>query len=175
MYIRFISLTFLSLILVTSFLFAQQPKNNPNWDSYYFLIGEWVGEGGGNLGQGAGGFSFSFDLQNQIIVRKNFAEYPAVKDHPAFRHDDLMVMSQENNSTCAMYWDNEGHVINYTVEFSKDTNSVIFLSELVPSAPRFRLTYTKSENNTVKILFEIAPPGKQDSFTKYIEATAHRK
>jgi hypothetical protein len=175
MYIRFASLTFLSLILFTSFLFAQQPKNNPNWDSYYFLIGEWVGEGGGNPGQGAGSFSFSFDLQNRIIVRKSFAEYPAVKDCPAFRHDDLMVMSQENNSIRAMYWDNEGHVINYTVEFSKDTNSVIFLSELVPSAPRFRLTYTKSENNTLKILFEIAPPGKPDSFTKYIEATAHRK
>ena len=175
MYIRFVSLTFLSLFIFTSFLSAQQPKNNPNWDSYHFLIGEWVGEGGGNPGQGAGGFSFSFDLQNRIIVRKNFAEYPAVKDHPAFRHDDLMVIYQENNSTRATYWDNEGHVINYTVEFSKDTNSVIFLSELISSAPRFRLSYTKSENNTMKILFEIAPPGKSDSFTKYIEAAAHRK
>jgi hypothetical protein len=175
MNIRFISLTFLPLILFTSFLSAQQLKNTPNWDSYHFLIGEWVGEGGGDPGQGAGDFSFSFDLQNRIIIRKSFAEYPAVKDQPAFRHDDLMVMSQENNSTRAMYWDNEGHVINYTVEFSKDTNSVIFLSELVPSAPHFRLTCTKSENNTVKILFEIAPPGKPDSFTKYIEATAHRK
>jgi hypothetical protein len=173
--IRFVSLTFVSLILFISILSAQQPKNNPNWDSYHFLIGEWVGEGGGNPGQGAGGFSFSFDLQNRIVVRKSFADYPAIKGHPTFRHNDLMVMSQENNSTRAIYWDNEGHVINYTVEFSKDTNSVIFLSELIPSSPRFRLTYTKAENSTMKILFEIAPTGKPDSFTKYIEATAHRK
>jgi hypothetical protein len=175
MCIRIISLTFLSLFIFATILSAQQSKNNPNWDSYKFLIGEWVGEGDGTPGQGAGEFSFSFDLQNRILIRKSFALYPAVKERPAFRHDDLMVVYQENSTTRAKYWDNEGHVIDYTVEFFKDTNSVIFISELIPSEPRFRLTYTKSENSTLKILFEIAQPGKPDSFTKYIEAAAHRK
>jgi uncharacterized membrane protein (Fun14 family) len=29
-------------------LSAQQPKKVINWDSWQFLLGEWVGEGGGS-------------------------------------------------------------------------------------------------------------------------------
>ena len=34
----------------------------PNWDAWQFLLGEWVGEGGGAPGQGGGGMTFHFDL-----------------------------------------------------------------------------------------------------------------
>lgn len=65
--------------------------------------------------------------------------------------------------------------IRTTVEFSKDTNSVIFLSDISSASPCFRLTYTKRGKDTLNILFEISPPGKPDAFSKYIEAVARRK
>ncbi|MCX6151106.1 MAG: hypothetical protein NTX22_11310 [Ignavibacteriales bacterium] len=156
-----------------NFTYAQQAKDT-NWDSWMFLLGDWVGEGGGGPGQGGGEFSFSYDLQRRVLIRKNFAEYPAAEDRPAFRHDDLMIIFQESDETKAIYFDNEGHVINYTVSFSGDKDTITFLGEVKPSAPTFRLSYIKVKNETVKILFEIAPPGKPEAFSKYIEASANK-
>src|SRR5262249_54757443 len=52
-----------------------------------FLAGEWKGEGGGRPGQAAtGGFSFNFELQGKVLVRRNFSEYAATPEKPAFRH-----------------------------------------------------------------------------------------
>lgn len=147
-----------------------------NWNDWQYFLGEWMGEGSGESGKGSGGFHFEFDLQNRILVRKNFAEYPPSKGKPAYRHDDLIVIYQEPEEPFrATYWDNEGHVIHYTVEFSQDKNSLIFLGDILPSAPRFRFTYTKMGDDTLSIKFEIAPPGKPEEFAPYIEATAQRK
>jgi hypothetical protein len=41
-----------------------------------------VGEGGGEPGQGTGGFSFQFDLDLKIIVRKNRADIPLLEIAP---------------------------------------------------------------------------------------------
>src|SRR6266849_9830409 len=43
------------LFLTVVSLFGESP---PNWDRWQFLMGEWVGEGGGEPGQGTGSFSF---------------------------------------------------------------------------------------------------------------------
>ncbi|MFB3922395.1 MAG: hypothetical protein ACE145_11775 [Terriglobia bacterium] len=151
--------------------------DGPDWDPWRFLLGEWVGEGEGQPGQGIGKFSFALDLQGRILVRKNRADYPATRERPAYSHEDLMVIYQgpSPSSTRAIYFDNEGHVIQYRVTVSTDGNSVTFLSDPSPSAPRFRLTYTKGKSGGLKILFEIAPPGKPDVFSPYIEATASRR
>jgi len=169
-----------ALIAFGAILFVTVPMNAQqqvpiNWNAFKFLIGEWVGEGTGAPGEATGGFTFSYDLQNTVLVRKNYANYPATKDRPAFRHDDLMIVYQEAGKTRATYFDNEQHVINYTVELSKDTNAAIFLSDASPSARRFRLTYTKLGTDRVKITFDMAPPGKPDSFAAYLEGTARKK
>ncbi len=156
---------------------AAEPPAPPkvSWDSLGFLMGDWIGEGGGGPGQGEGSFSFTPDLQGRILVRKNQAKYPATAERPAFTHDDLMVVYQEAPPAMrADYFDNEGHVIRYTVEVSKDGNSAVFLSEPSSSGPRFRLTYAKTGADTVSIKFEIAVPGKPE-FTPYLQAAARRK
>jgi len=63
---------------------AAQPSGNlaPGWSACPFLIDEWVGEGGGEPGQGTGGFSFQFDLDLKIIVRKNRADIPLLEIAP---------------------------------------------------------------------------------------------
>jgi len=167
-------------LLVALFIFceplwAQQPAKPVNWDAFRFLIGEWVGEGGGDPGQGVGGFTFSLDLQNTILVRKNYADYPATNDRPAFSHNDLMVVYREGDKFRAVYFDNEQHVINYTVSFSKDSSAVIFVSDVMTGAPRFRLTNTRQGTDSMKITFEFAPPGQPEAFNRYIDAVARRK
>lgn len=170
------ALTILSLIL-TPLLGAQQPSKSNRWDAWQFLMGDWTGEGTGAPGEGSGGFSFALDLQGKILVRRNYAEYPAAKDRPAFSHQDLMVVYAESGEepNQAIYFDNEGHVIHYTAQFSDGGKTLTFLSDSAPASPRFRLTYTKVDNNVVSIKFEIAPPGKPDAFASYIQARAHRK
>jgi hypothetical protein len=175
--IVWVALLVVYCVVSATHLVAQEGAAPANWDSWKFLIGEWLGEGGGSsAGQGTGGFKYYLDLNNRILVRTNYANYPATKDKPAFSHNDLMIASQERGGlTRATYWDNEGHVINYTATVSADTTVWTLISDTSSVAPRFRLTYTKTSTATVAIKFEFAPPGKPDAFSTYIEAAARRK
>ncbi len=154
-------LAFVVLMAAVS-LSAQKPANP--WASIEFLLGDWVGEGGGGPGQGSGEFSFHKDLDGKVIVRKNFAQYPGV------RHDDLMIVYPDSGALRAIYFDSEGHVVNYSIQGAKD--SAVFLSDVVPAAQRFRLTYQRTGPDTAGLKFEIAPPGKPDAFATYIQAKA---
>jgi hypothetical protein len=86
-----------------------------------------------------------------------------------------MIVYQEGGKIRATYFDNEQHVINYSVTVSGDSSSVIFVSDASSSSPRFRLTNKKAGSDKIAITFEIAPPGKPDAFTRYIDAKARRK
>jgi len=169
-----IILTILFLLLGSSCtLHAQQSST---LDSLKFLEGSWEGKGTGDPGQSIGEFSFGFDLQGKVLIRKSFAEYPATDQRPAFRHDDMMIVYKESGKPIsAIYFDNEGHVINYTVNFSDNRLSLVFLSDHTSSSPRFRLTYTKINDGSLNIKFEIAPPGKQEEFTVYLDAVVYKK
>lgn len=161
---------FLLILLAAAASFAQSP---PNWARWQFLIGDWIGEGSGQPGQGTGGFSLKPDLEGRVLVRTNWADYPATKDRPAYSHHDLMVVYPGGSAARAVYFDNEGHVIHYTAEIGEDR--ITFISGAEPKSPRFRLTYTKVAEGKVGIHFEIAPPGKPEAFAPYIDATARRK
>lgn len=138
------------------------------------LLGQWVGEGKGAPGEGTGGFSFEPGLQGKVVLRRNFAEYPKTAERPAFRHDDLTVVYQVDGQgpLRADYYDNEGHVIRYTV--TAEGKTIRFLGDVTAGAPRFRLTYTITGADTVRIQFDIAPPGKPEAFNPYLDATARR-
>lgn len=166
---------FAGLLLLSNTSRAQESAKA--WASFEYLLGDWVGEGGGQPGQGTGGFTFLPDLQNHILVRKNHAAYPATKDRPAFTHDDLMVVYRDSDHAPprAVYFDSEGHVIHYSVTASADHKTIEFVSEALPSSPRYRLTYFVTGGDALTLKFEIAPPGKPDSFSTYIEAKAKRK
>ncbi len=142
-----------------------------DWGPLQFLLGTWAGEGGGQPGQAAGKFTFTPDLQGRVLIRRNFAEYPAANGKPAFRHDDLMIVHRDGEAKVlkATYYDNEGHVIHYVVQPS--SAGAVFVSEGSPV--RYRLTYTRQSADKIQTKFEIAPPGKE--FASYVEATVHRE
>ena len=116
-------------------------------------------------------------LETKVFIqaaRSMYNKLPATKDRPAFSHNDLMIIYREGDGFRATYFDNEQHVINYTVSFSKDSSAVMFTSDAASGGPRFRLTNTKQGTGSMKIAFEIAPPGQPEAFKRYIEASAHR-
>jgi hypothetical protein len=154
---------------------AQTAAPDP-WTGWKFLIGEFdAGESSGVPGAASGGgFTLAPDLNGNVLVRKNHAEYPATKDHPAFTHEDLMIVYRDGGATKALYDDSEGHVIHYNVSLSGDDKEIVFTSE-AGSGPQFRLTYDDLGSGAVKVLFEMAPPDKPGQFSKYVEATVHRK
>src|SRR5215831_13974220 len=107
---------------ITIGVFAGQSKG-ASLDELRFLVGEWRGEGDGKPGQAAaGGFSVNFELQGKVLVMRNFTEYAATQERPAFWHYDLMSVYEDSNGRGlhASYYDSEGHTIQYSVAFSPD-------------------------------------------------------
>jgi hypothetical protein len=166
----------LAIIWTIMGLRANAADKPAGWGPVDYLVGDWTGEGGGGPGQGSGSFSFQPDLQGKILVRKNRSEYPATKERAAFVHDDLMVVYRDapDAGLRAIYFDSEGHTIQYEVHAASDGSQVVFVSGAEPSAPRYRLTYARAGQDRLKIKFEIAQPGKPEQFATYIEAGARR-
>jgi hypothetical protein len=164
----------LALVLLSCCSFTQELPTD-KWVDWQPFLGTWEGAGGGGRGQGTGSFTFAPELQGAVLVRHNYSQYPAGKDKQAYRHDDLMVIYPDESSkkTRADYWDNEGHVIHYFVEFT-DARKMVMLSDPAQPGPRYRLSYVKNGDNDLKLTFEVATPDAPDKFKTYVEATAKR-
>jgi hypothetical protein len=154
---------------------AQTDKTGNPFDPLRFLVGDWVGEGSSKAGQGQGAFSIKEDLGGAILVRRDHTDYPATNGKPAFSLDVMMVIFAEGGQLRATYFDSEKHAIHYTAQSVVPGTSIQFVSGQASGAPTFRLTYTKTSSDKMSVKFEIAPPGKPDSFTTYAEGVARRK
>jgi hypothetical protein len=140
-----------------------------------FLLGDWEGGGGGTPGQSQGGTSFAPGLQDRVLIRTNFALTAATATAPASRHDDLMIIyADERGAIRADYYDNEGHVIRYTVSVPHPGQAV-FTSDATAAGPQYRLTYDARPSGIVSGTFAIAPPGKAGAFTLYLTWEMKRK
>lgn len=131
-----------------------------------FLLGDW-NAAAAKPGDASGKTTFARSLQDRIILRTNSVDYPAANGKPASRHDDLMLIYATSDAVRADYYDNEGHVIHYTVT-SPAANQAVFVSDAAPSAPRYRLTYKLGSDGQLEGQFEIAPPGQTDAFKPYL-------
>lgn len=154
---------------------GQERTQGDLWHSWGMVLGEWVG-GNGSPEQGRGTFSFSPDLQGTVLVRKSHGDYPATAGRPAFSHDDLTIVYLEPDGVYrAIYFDNERHMIRYSVEFSADSTCLTFLSDTTAPGPAFCLTYRAAGRDSLHITFAIAAPGSPRHFAPYREGDARRK
>ena len=168
------TLTLLFVIFTFTTASAQtEPKADP-WSSWRFLLGEWVSSPDGS--GSTGGVTFSADLQDKILMCRNHAEYPATEKTPAINYQNLGVIYHEGDKPVqASFFDNEGHVIRYVASFSKAEDTLMLTSEVVPNAPRFRLSYIKLGGDSLKVDFGIAAPGQPDSFMPYRTGVIRKK
>ena len=134
-----------------------------NWT---VLAGEWVSD---DAGQAKGTCGFHFDLDGKVMVRTNRAE------RTVGVHKDMMVIYQSaaDDGTLANYWDNEGHTIEYSANWSADGKTLTFLSK-AGGGPRFRLIYQVIDADDMKVSFEIAPPGAGNAFKPYTSGKIRR-
>ena len=161
----------LPIFLVAAILMLGQAKpSNPateKWTKFNFLLGTWVGSAKDTPhGAGSGGFSFELQLNQNVIVRKNHAEYSN-----GVKHEDLMIVYLDaGDKPRAIYFDSEGHVIRYAIE-TPAGGKVVFESEASEPGPRYRLTYWL-DRDTLNGKFEIAQPNAE--YKTYLEWTSKR-
>jgi len=134
------------------------PKHDP-WAGVRFLLGVWDAKtkAGSAQASGSGAYSFRLELNDHVLARHS--GYDACKGPEDFncRHTDLLYLFPEgpDQALKAIYFDNEGHVIHYTVA-SPRPGTVVLLSEAAPW-PQFRLTY-ELEGNIMTGRFQIKMP-----------------
>lgn len=166
------TIKYLITVMLLSLVTISYGQKTDNWSKWDWIVGEWEGEGSGVPGEGGGIFSFTFDLENKILVRKSHSEYPGENIKTRTIHDDLMIVYPDQNGTPskAIYFDNEGHTINYNITYSE--NCITFTSEAVGQNPVFRLVYTKLDNAIVNTRFEMSRDGV--NFMTYIEGKSKK-
>lgn len=161
------------ILTVATFCFFTTSFGQQNfiWNKWENYIGNWIGEGSGIPGQGSGTFSFTLDLDKNVLIRKSHSEYPSTEGKVQI-HDDLMIiyLDTKKNPSKAIYFDNEGHTINYQISYTD--KAIILTSERIPNSPVCRLVYSMDDNDTCNTQFELSQDGTK--FTPYIEGKSKR-
>jgi len=159
------------LLIAAVFAVSAHAQARADLSALNFLLGDWdaISSAAGE----SGAFNFTLALQDRVIIRTNYAKYPAQDGKPATRHDDLMVIFVEGNVLKANYFDSEQHVIRYTID-TRGPGDVVFVSEAPAGEPRYRLSYTLAASGQLKGSFEIAAPGSPDDFKPMLAWTARR-
>lgn len=146
------------------------------WEKLNYLVGNWEGDASNTSNGGAGGFTFKYDLDKNILVRRGHSEDPSPKEPnegSGFIHNDLMIIYRDSTGkpNKAIYFDNESHVINYTITFPNG-KEIVFTSDKISGTPRFRLTYKIIDDVTVDTIFDISKDGEH--FFAYIQGKSIR-
>ncbi|HVO97416.1 MAG TPA: hypothetical protein VMT15_05085 [Bryobacteraceae bacterium] len=81
------------------------------WQPLRFLIGTWDARVTVGAPQNSGAYSFELELRDHVLVRHSTNG----------EHRDILYIYPEGPAFKAIYFDNEGHVIHYTVTTTPTT------------------------------------------------------
>lgn len=162
----------------SGYLLAQSPASGAG-DSFKilsFLEGEWsaatpAGPSGPNV---IGTYSFKRELAGHVLSRhSSSASCKGPADFDCDHGDLLYVYAEGPGQTLkAIYFDNEGHVIHYSVSTPTPT-SVVFLSDPSVPGPQFRLAY-ELKDSVMSGKFQMHMPG-QGEWKSYLEWSGSKK
>jgi hypothetical protein len=166
------------LILFSSLLLAQNPGTNApaTWKPLEFLLGTWDAKTrGGSAGAASSGtYTFQLELRGHVLARHSSnADCKGPADFDC-EHADLFYVYQESpgKPLKAIYFDNEGHVINYELT-TPAPNTAVFISPSSQPGPQFRLVY-ELKDGTMEGRFQLRMPG-QSEFKSNLEWSGKRK
>jgi hypothetical protein len=143
------------------------PQNRPDpWKDFRFLIGTWSGDGMGVAGKGIGTMTIETDLNDSVLRMTNQVDFTSADKKTVYKGTMVVYSGQK-----ALFMDNEGHVLHYTVSVAPKTITFISVPERVPVLPRFRFSYQDMGDGKVKCSFNIAPAGSP-KYTIHVSGTA---
>ena len=140
------------------------------WKALSFLEGTWGAhtQSGSAGAQGNGTYTFRPELNHHVLARHS--ELSNCKGPKAYdcKHSDLLYIYREapGQPLRAIYLDNEGHVIHYTVS-TPEATTALFVSEVSPSGPQFQLIY-QLKDGVMSGKFQMRLPGQAD-WRSYLE------
>ncbi len=142
-----------------------------------FLIGTWEAKTVNNPAVAASGtYTFRAELNGHILARHSTSNSVACKGPADFdcEHGDLLYIYADapGQPLHAIYFDNEGHVIHYTVTAPTATTAEL-LSDSSQPGPQFRLFY-ELKGAVMSGKFQMRMPGQHD-WRSYLEWTGSKK
>jgi hypothetical protein len=147
-----------------------QAKAEDPWEPLRFLIGTWEAktQGGSAGASGNGTYTFRLDLRGHVLARhSSTANCKGPTDYNC-EHGDLLYLypAGTGKQLEAIYFDNEGHVIRYSVA-TPSPQSAVFTSDPRRPGPKYRLIYQLT-GRVMEGKFQIRAPGQSD-FRSYLE------
>ena len=164
-----ISMRFLPALLALPLVAQVSSQAADPWKALGFLQGTWEAKTSGqSASQAQGTYTFQMELKNHVLARHT--QYAGCKGPADFDcdHGDLLCVYQDapGQPLKALYIDNEGHVIHYSVSTPTAT-SAEFVSDASQSGPQFRLLY-ELHDAVMSGKFQIRMPG-QNEWKSYLE------
>jgi hypothetical protein len=146
------------------------------WKAVAFLEGTWEARthSGAANAQATGAYTFKRELKNHVLARHSVSAGCKGPEEFNCEHGDLLYvyLDGDGQPLKAVYFDNEGHVIHYTVSTPEPTTAV-FLSDASSSVPQFQLVY-QLKGAVMSGKFQIKMPG-QTEWKSYLEWSGSRK
>jgi len=162
-------------LMVAAPLCAQTAATPDPWKALSFLEGTWEAKTQGGAASAAGLYTFQLELDKHILARHSTTD-PGCKGPANFdcAHGDLLYVYEDapGQPLKAIYFDNEGHVLHYSVS-TPDATTAVFLTDPAAPGPQFKLVYElKGPLMTGK--FQMKMPG-QTEWKSYLEWSGGKK
>ena len=162
----------LLLVALAVQAFPATSQKRSDFDPVAFLLGEWKPASGSSAKVSAKAPETVFHpaLEGQVIVREIRSGKKAAD---ASRHDLLVIYrDDEANGLRALYFDEDGHTIQYTVA-ATGMNEITFLSQDSFGKPRYRLSYRLDSKENLLGELDVAAPNNA-TFKTHQRWTARR-
>jgi len=166
------------LFFFTLSAFAQSSERPDPWKALSFLLGTWEAKtAAGQPASVSGSYLFREELSGHVLARHTISK-DGCKGPSDFDcdHNDMLYAWQAfpHGPVSAIYFDNEGHVIHYSVSTvaTPDATTAIFLSDPNQPGPLFRLVYER-KGDTMSGKFQSQMPGHSE-WQSYLEWSGNK-